>query len=108
MRQSDWFKDRDESEVADLAERIYTSLKWFFSDKNAECNRAYLGKMGNRIAYINAYVDHAEGKYMVWDPVTNFRTGCSFWGFIRKEEWPKSMAWCEQKAREILHLNEEE
>lgn len=105
MAHGDWYEDRNPSEVLSLAERIYKDLAWFFSDRCAEVNREVLFPYGNRIAFINAYVDHAEGKYMVYDPVSNYRRGSSFWGSIRRDEWPKSMAWCEEKAREILHLN---
>lgn len=105
MAHSDWYKNRDESEVKPLAQRIYSDLRFFFSDENARCNKAALGKMSNRIAHINAYVDFAEGHYMVYENLSNYKRGCSFWGFLRKQDWPKSMTWCENKAREILHLN---
>ena len=109
MSHSDWYEDRNEDEVQPLALRLYEALSWFFSDECARVNKDFYGRMGNRIAYINAYVDHAEGRHMVYDPVSNYKTGCSFWGFIRKEEWQSKSSgcakiWCVNKAKEILHL----
>lgn len=106
---SDWYLDRDEQEAVELGQRIYDNLKWFFSDECAEANRAFYGPMSNRLAFVNAYVDHSGGKYMVYNGVSNYRTGCSFWGVISKSEWRAKSSgaakiWCLNKAKEILHL----
>jgi hypothetical protein len=107
---SDWYLDRDEQEAVELGQRIYDNLKWFFSDECLKVNRAAYGPTGNRWAYINAYADHYEGKYMVWDGLSNYKRGCSFWGLIRKEVWQSKSSgaqkiWSLNKAKEILHLN---
>lgn len=106
---SDWYLDQDEQEAVELGQRIYDGLKWFFSNECLRVNGAAYGPTGNRLAYINAYVDHCEGKYMVYDGVSNYKRGCSFWGVIRKEEWQSKSSgaakcWCAEKAKEILHL----
>lgn len=104
-----WYKDRDPEEAVELGNTIFDSLSWYFSDECLEVNKAAYGPMENRIAYINAYVDHCEGKHMVYDGVSNYERGCSFWGFIRKSEWRAkstgaAKCWCAEKAKEILHL----
>lgn len=107
---SDWYLDRDESEAKELGQRIFEALRWFFSDECLRENGEFYGPTGNRWVYINAYVDHCDGKYMVWDGLSNYKRGCSFWGVIRKEDWQaksigEQRAWSMDKAKEILHLN---
>lgn len=111
MTHNDYYKDRDASEVQPLAERLHEMLSWFFSDKNAECNKEWLGPMSNRLGYLNAYVDFAEGKYMVVEYPTNYKQGCSFWGSIRKDQWQamskaSAMNYCTDKAKLILHIKD--
>lgn len=106
---SDWYLDRDESEAKELGQRIFEALRWFFSDECLRENGEFYGPTGNRWVYINAYVDHCDGKYMVWDGLSNYKRGCSFWGVIRKEEWQSKSSgaqkiWSLNKAKEILHL----
>ena len=108
-----YYKDRTPTEVPWLGKEIYDDLRWFFSSENAEVNREGLGIMSNRIAWINAYVNLADRNYMTYEHPTNWKRGCSFWGAIRKEDWlamsaASALKWCEEKAKEILHLNKGE
>lgn len=110
MEHSDWYLNRDEQEAVALGQRIREGLDWFFSDESLRACARFFGSTGNRFAYINAYIDHCERKYMVWDPISNYKRGCSFWGVVLKEDWLAKSAssrekWSLAKAREILHLN---
>ena len=105
---SGYYKDRDESQVAILAREIFSDLNWWFSDKCAEVNGAFLSKNSNNVAWLNAYASFAHDGEMIWDGVSDYKRGCSFWGRITKSEWKMipQMDFCIKKAREILHVYE--
>lgn len=105
----DHFLDRDESEVPELAKSLFDSLTEFFSEEYARVNKHALGDASNKWAYINAYVNHADDKYMDLEYPSNWKRGCSFWGCIFRNDWlAKSSGsrkiWCVNKAKEILHI----
>lgn len=115
------YKDREPSEVEPLAQEIYESLKWFFSEENVKVNinpyNEWAIRNGktelhhNNIAYINAYVDFSEGEYMIIDPPTCDKRGCSFWGYIKKFIWNtmsqvEKTRYCTEVAKSILHLQD--
>lgn len=110
MVHSDWYKNRDVNEVKPLAKTLFEDLVWYFSEANAKENSAALGSDSNRYAWVNAHVDMGRGEHMVYDHVSNYKRGDSFWGMLRKREWDAmsaalQMLWCTRKAEEILHIH---